>query len=159
MFFPSSPHLPTTGDRVVFRFEHQPYTVAMVSPDRQLVLLEGIADPVRIETLAWAPTVGDRVEVLFQPYLAWVQSAFDEYLRLSYSDQSNRAEHMAKVERIKGRMKVGINYRTGTIAQMDGAMVRLQFGASSEVMPITCIAVIERAKNHGQVHVAASQAA
>jgi hypothetical protein len=159
MFFPSTPHLPTTGDRVVFRFEHTPYTVAMVSPDRQMVLLEGIADPVRIETLAWTPMVGDRVEVLFAPYLRWLQQHFDKYLKLSFTDRANRADHMATVERIKGRMKVGINYRTGTIAQMDGAMVRLEFGASSEVMPITCIAVIERAKNHGQVHVAASQAA
>ena len=34
MFFPTSPNLPTVGGVVCIRHHHQPYTVALHSPDR-----------------------------------------------------------------------------------------------------------------------------
>ena len=53
MFFPTSPHLPTVGDVVCIRHHHQPYTVALHSPDRTLYQLVGLDEQVRVETLAW----------------------------------------------------------------------------------------------------------
>jgi hypothetical protein len=126
--------------------------------------------------------VGDRAEVLFCPYLKWLQGAFDKYLGLSFSDWSNRAEHMATLERIKGRMKRGTQYRRATIVKMSETMVKVEFIAIKrdenakdsdelpetiefvdtgieEVIPLDCVSVIERAKTHGKVHVATSQAA
>ena len=62
MFFPNSPHLPTVCDVVCFRHQHQPYNVALHSPDRTMYQLVGLDEPVRVEVLAWYPQVGDRVE-------------------------------------------------------------------------------------------------
>ena len=145
MFFPTSPHLPTVGDVVCFRHQHQPYTVALHSPDRTLYHLIGLDEPARVEVLAWYPTVGDRVEVLFCPYAQYLQGKFDQYLRQRYSAKGSDKEAIDRtLGRIKTAMKQAQNYRTGELLRVEGELAQVKFSGGAEVLPFHCLAVVDR---------------
>jgi hypothetical protein len=142
MLFPSTPHLPGPGDRVIVRtaaptYNPQPVTVALLSPDNVWVSLVGDDEPVRIEAVNWWPQVGDRVEVLFQPYLNWLDAMLWEFTEQHHKDP---AGYGPKIARIKERMRKGINYRTGTLEAIDDRWASV----AGEVLPMCCIWVVER---------------
>jgi hypothetical protein len=148
MFFPTTPSLPTVGDTVCFRHCHDPYTVGMVSPDNTLYHLVGLDEPVRVETLAWYPAVGDRVEVLFCAHLRYLESKFNDYhTRYWLAPPHERAPIERTMAKIKAAMRKAINYRTGDLLRIDGALVQVAFPGGAEVLPFDCIAVISRIKN------------
>ena len=150
MFFPKSPNLPTVGDVVCIRYTHTPYTVALISPDNTLYHLVGMDEPVRLETLAWYPQVGDVVEVLFCPYIRYLEGKLAEYNRRYWTTPpQNRAPIERTIETIKKAMKKAVNYRTGKLLRVDRGLVQVEFpGNSLEVLPFHCIAVVSRDKNY-----------
>jgi hypothetical protein len=149
MFFPRSPNLPTVGDTVCFRYCHEPYTVGMVSPDNTLYHLISIDEPVRVETLAWYPQVGDTVEVLFAPHLKYLESKFATYNAQYWATPpQDRAPIQRTMEAIKNAMKKAINYRTGKLLRIDRGLVQVEFPSGAEVMPLECIATVSREKNY-----------
>ena len=155
MFFPTSPHLPTVGDVVCFRHHHHPYTVALHSPDNTHYHLVGLDEPVRVETMAWYPQVGDRVEVLFCPLIRHLQNRFDVHNQSWYAAPlGNRGEIERKMAKIKWLMKWSINYRVGELLKIDGSLVQVKFSHGEEVLPLNCIAVAEKATKTPQTAVA-----
>ena len=128
MFFPRSPNLPTVGDTVCFRYCHEPYTVGMVTPCNTLYHLSGIDAPVRLETLAWYPQVGDNVEVLFAPHIRYLEGKLADYnARYWTTPPQDRAPIERTIQAIKGAMKKAINYRTGTLLRIDRGLVQVGF--------------------------------
>jgi hypothetical protein len=147
MLFPSTPHLPGPGDRVIIRtaapsYNPQPATVALLSSDNVWVSLVGEPDPVRIEAVNWWPQVGDKVEVLFPVYINWVSAMLQEFIENHWR---NPDDYGPKITRIKKRLKTGMAYRSGELTAMDDRWANVQFSqASSEVMPMCCVWVIQR---------------
>ena len=141
MFFPSSPHLPTLGDRVCFRadFHPRPYTVTFSTEDiygNLWLSLDGLADPARVEELAWYPAVGDRVELRFSTYTNWLMARFNDAIEWGHRD---------RLEVVKAALKKSQHYRTGDLVQVDGDWVKVRFGAAGcEVVPVSCISVLHR---------------
>jgi len=143
MFFPNSHHLPTTGDIVTFRHGHTPYTVALHSPDRTLYHLVGIDEPQRVETLAWYPSVGDRVEVLFCPYLRHCQKRFAFHQANWWNSiGDDRNEHQGKMDAAKEAMKWSRGWRAGVLKQVVGGNATVQFSDGDRVLPFDCISVV-----------------
>lgn len=156
MFFPKSPNLPTVGDTVCFRYCHEPYQVGMVSPDNTLYHLVGLDEPVRVETLAWYPQVGDTVEVLFYAHLRYLEGKFAKYNAQYWTTPpQDRAPIQRTMEAIKGGMKKATNYRTGKLLRIDRGLVQIEFPGGPEVLPFHCIAVVSRGENANVHRVAA----
>ena len=151
MFFPTSPHLPTVGDVVCFRHHHQPYTVAMHSPDRTMYQLVGLDEQVRVETMAWYPQVGDRVEVLFCPYIKYLQAKFDKWnCQWWGATAADRPSIEQTLGRIKAAMKQAQNYRTGELLRVEGELAQVKFSGGAEVLPFICLSVVERDKQNAK---------
>ena len=147
MFFPKSHGLPVMGDRVRIDHNPEPYTVGMVTPDRTWYHLLELDEPVRVECLAWYPRVGDRVEVLFCPYFKWLQGRFGHHWSRWWAEPGERRAIEQTLDRIKAAMKNGVRYRVGELMKIEGDLVEVQFGNSTEVLPMDCIAVAERVKD------------
>lgn len=153
MLFPDSPKLPGPGDRVIIQghgniYNPQPFTVALLSPDKQWVSLVETHEPARIETINWWPQVGDRVELLFCPYLNWLEAVLKECGEQRHTDP---ADYEAKMTRVKKRIRAGLNYRTGLLISVDDRWANVQFSpatedspATEEVIPFCCIGVLGR---------------
>lgn len=151
MFFPKSPNLPTVGDTVCFRYCHEPYQVGIVSPDNTLYYLIGLDAPVRVETLAWYPQVGDIVEVLFCAHIRYLESKFADYnARYWAAPPQDRAPIERTMEAIKGAMRKAVNYRTGKLLRVDRGLVQVGFASGPEVLPLVCVATVSRERNHAK---------
>ena len=151
MFFPTSPHIPTVGDVVCFRHQHQPYTVALHSPDRTLYHLIGLDEPARVEVLAWYPQAGDRVEVLFAPYITHLQRKFDKWnCQWWGATAADRPAIEQTLGRIKAAMKLAQNYRTGELLRVEGELAQVKFSGGAEVLPFICLSVVEREKQNAK---------
>ena len=144
MFFPKSHGLPVMGDKVRLDHNPEPYTVGMVTPDRTWYHLLELDEPVRVECLAWYPRVGDRVEVLFCPYFKWLQGRFDHHWSRWWAEPGERRAIEQTLDRIKAAMKNGVRYRVGDLMKVEGDLVEVQFGNSTEVLPMDCISVAKR---------------
>ena len=151
MFFPTSPHLPTVGDVVCFRHHHQPYTVALHSHDRTMYQLVDLDEPARVETLAWYPTVGDRVEVLFCPFIKYLEAKFDKWnCQWWGATAAERPAIEQTLVRIKAAMKQAQNYRTGELLRVEGELAQVKFSGGAEVLPFVCLAVVDREKENAK---------
>ena len=158
MFFPRSPNLPTVGDVVCFRYCHEPYTVGMVSPCNTLYHLIGLDAPVRVETLAWYPQVGDVVEVLFAPYLKHLNNRLEHHnARWHRATDDDKPDIYRVVEAVKLAMRKAINYRTGELMRVENTLAQVGFPSGSEVLPFHCIATTSRQITPRQNHAEARQ--
>ena len=148
MFFPTSPHLPRMADRVCLRHQHTPYTVGMVSPDNALYYLEGLDEPVRVETIAWYPIPGHDVEVLFCPYIRHLQERFN-YWQLQWLQAApcDRPEAEKKLGAIKLEMRWAIQYRVGELMRVDGDLALVRFPGGDKVLPFNCLSVVVNKEN------------
>lgn len=151
MFFPKSHGLPVMGDKVRLDHNPEPYTVGMVTPDRTWYHLLELDEPVRVECLAWYPRVGDRVEVLFCPYFKWLQGRFDHHWSRWWAEPGERRAIEQTLDRIKAAMKNGVCYRVGELMKIEGDLVEVQFGNSTEVLPMECVAVAEKGRQNATV--------
>ena len=148
MFFPTSPQLPTVGDTVCIRHHHTPYTVGMVTPDRTLYHLVGLDEPARVETLAWYPQPGDRVEVLMCPYIQYLSGKFDQHNQRWWAAvPGDKPAIEQTLNAIKAAMKRANNYRMGELLRVEGALAQVRFGNEPEVLPFECLSVVERIQN------------
>lgn len=150
MFFPTSAALPTLGDRVCHRPYSAALTVALTAADEWGCLwvhFECGAAAVRVEALNWYPAVGARVEVLFPAYLGWLDAKRREFTLGFFSGDGKRDEWQGKLDRLRLRMRTGLQYRVGELAVIDRDLCQVQFsGERSEVMPLCCVAVVTREK-------------
>jgi len=79
----------------------------------------------------------------------------DEYLyKAGMAIGDERQQHLRTVERIRKRQQKGINYRVGTLIQVDGEWTKVQFTNEAEVMPINCVAVVEKPRATKQLEIA-----
>ena len=155
MFHPNSSHLPARGDIVCCRPTSAPATVEGTNTDRYgnvWVQLQGHNDPVRVECLNWYPRRGDRIEILMCQYIRWLDEMINEF-QFWANVEPVRYRHWAdKIERTRLRQqRKGTLYRVGTVTAMDANMAQVQLTNEAEVMPIECIAVVERVTNTKQL--------